>query len=276
MKASTIICEMNRKALALLRDGDFERSVLVLDEALGYLRYQVYGRESLSYSEPRRSQAAQTHTVVEADCHMQIEAGQASSIEEAASCSKGIMDEPSQCMIQSAPITPNAPAHLSFDQHQNIFEFYPRVFHFNIKPEMQESESTCMAQLVVLLYNMAVAFHSEAISYQNRNAHDASVHFRRALDLYNTAQSVLHGAWYDIEDEDMLLLLALGLSNNCGHIHSYFLDHKEVRHSLDAVRHFMLSIPEFEGSGLTKDDYMFFFQTTIIYQGHDFTAAPCA
>lgn len=163
--------------------------------------------------------------------------------------------------VTSVPIAP-APLHRGATNN-NIFDFYRRAFRIVSSP----AEQLCihpLSSMIVVRFNMAIAYHDDAIR-RNRKSH-----FYLALEMYEEILQMMKH--YNIQGH-MLLLLAIG--NNMGHIHSHLLNFEQTREALYWVRQLAISSRR-HFSAIPYDDYTFFYQTVIIFNGNDLTLAPAA
>lgn len=255
---------LNESAVELLQEGNFGEAVSLLDQALGYLMVSMQEGEEVDGSVACSGSNAtddddiwsccdeSSVNVAESDCCLEtITASSEGKLKGVHSVSIAAQDD--------------------YRSTDNIFEFYPRALLMYQDSEFYEGK------LCVVLFNMGLAYHCEAIRMgQLRHSYGLN-----ALNLYNLAQLHLHSSWTKFKDEDMKLLLALALSNNSGHIHAHHLNFKETQYSLDAVRHLIESMPEGGTQTDTRHrlsvcDHDFFFHTSIIFEGENLRVAPSA
>jgi len=167
--------------------------------------------------------------------------------------------------IVSVPILDAQQACANVNSPANLFTFYPRMFR------IVDSSNLGISQLlVVLLFNLAVTSHVDAISEEEPQP----AHLRKVLELYETAMRVAHTAWCP-EDAQTLLSVLIALTNNVGHIHSHLLNFQQTRESLALQMHLLGQATE--ESPLAMEDYEVFFESVCIYlDGNDLCLAPAA
>ena len=172
------------------------------------------------------------------------------------------VDEGSQgrIRVKSVPIAPSS----NTIESENVFDFYRRVFQIVSAGDQHHSSIHSISCLIVVKFNMAIAYHDDAV---RRNFYS---HFVRALELYEDILYLMkdHGI-----KGHMLLLMAIG--NNMGHIQCHFLNYPQTREALYWVRQLAIECRQ-HASTIPYDDYMFFYNTVIIFSGNDLTVAPAA
>jgi hypothetical protein len=283
MSESKDVDQINEEAVELLTRGNFREAVPLFDRALGFL--MIVNDKSTSSGCDHSVATKSTYVGNDDSCSSLdesfSEAGRLNEVTEPAIKVVIDKDEVKQfpvttSAIQSVSITPGVKnEHQSVD---NIFEFYPCAL------VLPKTNASCReGQTCIILYNMGVAYHNEAIRLREDPSSVLESclfsYYQCALNLYNMAQLHLHQAWSKIDDEGTKLLLALALSNNSGHIHAQQLSFKETQYSLEAVRHFMHSIPEdatSEEIGISNEDYEFFTRTSLIFEDNNLDIAPSA
>lgn len=148
----------------------------------------------------------------------------------------------------------------------NLFSVYPRMFR--IVGDIQQLSISKI--LVVLLYNLAVASHMEAITQETPNPQQ----LKKVLELYETAMRVAHTSW-STQDAEQLLCVLLALTNNVGHVHSHMLNFQQTRESLSLQMHLLARATE--ENPLDMQDYEVFFESVCVFlDGHDLCLAPAA
>jgi tetratricopeptide (TPR) repeat protein len=125
--------------------------------------------------------------------------------------------------VRSVSIVDNedATARLLADTN-DLFDFYPRAFEI-LTPTCYSHHKRC---LVVMLYNMAVAFDSSAISTGDPSASVANM--ESALQLYSSALDVARTNW-DQDDVAAMRCVLLAILNNLGRLQSLSLDFQQTR-----------------------------------------------
>ncbi|CAB9516560.1 expressed unknown protein [Seminavis robusta] len=148
----------------------------------------------------------------------------------------------------------------------NLFTFYPRMFRIT-----SEAKDLSISKiLVVLLYNLAVASHMDAITEEIPDPQ----HLKKVLELYETAMRVAHTSW-NTADAEQLLCVLLALTNNVGHIHSHLLNFQQTRESLSLQMHLLARATE--ENPLAMEDYEIYFESVCVFlDGHDLCLAPAA
>ena len=155
---------------------------------------------------------------------------------------------------------------VTINSPSNLFTLYPRMFR--IVGNMQQLSISKI--LVVLLYNLAVASHMEAITQETPNPQ----HLKKVLELYETAMRVAHTSW-STQDAEELLCVPLALTNNVGHVHSHMLNFQQTRESLSLQMHLLARATE--ENPLDMQDYEVFFESVCVFlDGHDLCLAPAA
>jgi tetratricopeptide (TPR) repeat protein len=129
----------------------------------------------------------------------------------------------------------------------NAFQFYNRAFALTSSSIKEEVHDSVMA--AILLYNMALAYHSKAM----RTC--ATKELYRALKLYRMSFDVL-------QDNskiscDMVNLLLLALINNMGFIHSHIYDWDEMKNSYEVLHSLFMATCDISNN-LEAEDCMFF------------------
>lgn len=261
----SVVGKLNRKAVVMIKSGNYDGAVVALCRAMDLI--QSPSSEGDNYRSPWQ----RTPLVSSA----------AREREERASTSNSRMeiDEDAEndeeiCLLRPIPI--GSPSNHCFSgiAEENLFEFYSSMLILQ--------QGNCVdTEHVITLYNSAVASHHEAFRHQGQTRRHL---LHRALGLYNAAQAVLYESWSEIADDDILLLLSLALSNNVGHVHYWLLNFKDCRNSLEALQHFIGSLPvdygeddeESSPGSLSRKDYEFFTKTTVIFEGASFLSAPSA
>ena len=155
---------------------------------------------------------------------------------------------------------------VSINSPSNLFTLYPRMFR--IVGSIQQLSISKI--LVVLLYNLAVASHMEAITQDTPNPQN----LKKVLELYETAMRVAHTSW-STQDAEQLLCVLLALTNNVGHVHSHLLNFQQTRESLSLQMHLLARATE--ENPLEMHDYEIFFESVCVFlDGHDLCLAPAA
>lgn len=146
---------------------------------------------------------------------------------------------------------------------ENLFSLFPSAF----VPDQQSSECTNM---VVLLYNLGLAHHLQALQTQDFGY--ASLH--KILRFYELALNAANVGWRDLEC-DLHKTVLLALTNNMGHAHSLMNNFTHARECL----HLMLSLMKnTQGPGsVLPEDYRVFFDSVYIYwHGTPLANSPAA
>lgn len=169
--------------------------------------------------------------------------------------------------IVSVPIITNGQGDLNLNSPSNLFTMYPRMFR--IADDAADKLSISKI-LVVLLYNLAVASHIDAISQEN----PCPRHLKKVLELYETAMRVAHTSW-STQDAEELLCVLLALTNNVGHVHSHLLNFQQTRESISLQMHLLARATE--ENPLDMEDYEIYFESVCVFlDGHDLCLAPAA
>ena len=172
-----------------------------------------------------------------------------------------------QSPIISVPILNNGQAAVDVNSPSNLFTLYPRMFRI---AEDAANKLTISKILVVLLYNLAVASHIEAITQES----PCPRHLKKVLELYETAMRVAHTSWSTQDAEEFLCVL-LALTNNVGHVHSHLLNFQQTRESLSLQMHLLARATE--DNPLAMEDYEIYFESVCVFlDGHDLCLAPAA
>lgn len=172
-----------------------------------------------------------------------------------------------QSPIVSVPILNAEQALKNVNSPSNLFTLYPRMFR--IAPDAANKLSISKI-LVVLLYNLAIASHIEAITQES----PCPSHLKKVLELYETAMRVAHTSWSTHDAEELLCVL-LALTNNVGHVHSHMLNFQQTRESLSLQMHLLARATE--ENPLAMEDYEIYFESVCVFlDGHDLCLAPAA
>jgi tetratricopeptide (TPR) repeat protein len=161
--------------------------------------------------------------------------------------------------VSSVPI---APSH-EMEASKNVFEFYRRAFSI-VANKTKLASIDPISSMIVVLYNLAIAYHDDAI---RRSTH---THYVRALELY---EEILHLMHENGIKGHMLLLMAI--SNNIGHIHDHYNNFLQTRENLFWVRKLAITCRE-QAKSIPYDDFAFFHQIVLIFNGKDLNIAPAA
>lgn len=276
MTISRVITNLNKKAVVLLRDGRSQAALRAFHEALALIQARLHDQNHQNHEQATAVQTFHEFTTPVDDQILQEEENED---EVSCECRKPLHKTPSVQTVaidkgSSSSNTPTKQTTASSSSCSNVFEFYPRAFVMRSSCQRNEEQQSFVTEHLVVLYNLAVTYHHIGI----RNGHHPKF-LKRALNVYNMAQTVLHRAWDADEEVDQLdksvrLLLALAISNNVGHVHSFLLNFEETKYSLSAIRHF-LEAPS-ANKILSKTDYVFFFRTVVIFKTNSFSIAPAA
>lgn len=264
---------MNEEAINLLRRGSYVDSVSLLDRALGSLMNEESsstGNCSCDHSVSTKA----TDVVENDDSWSNLDTSLVFFNVDILIDNDDSAAVPIPA-IRSIPLpttTPNT-SQGNNGSINNIFEFYANALVL---------DRGCLESTrCVILYNMGISYHLEALRLQQNRAVPGSYldgYYQYALNMYNMAQLHLHQAWCRMtgDDEAVKLHLALALSNNCGHIHAHRLHFKEIQFSLDAVKHLMHSLADDKTCSLTGGDRAFFCRASLIFDVDNCSIAPSA
>jgi len=173
-----------------------------------------------------------------------------------------------ESVIESIPIFNNGQEDANANSPSNLFTLFPRMFRIT---EGAANRMTISKILVVLLYNLAVSSHVDAVTGQGV---PCPLRLKRVLKLYETAMRVAETSW-STQDADELLSILLALTSNVGHVHSHLLNFQETRESLGLQLH-LLSRTAI-ANPLAIDDYEIYFESVCVFlDGHDLCVAPAA
>jgi len=125
-----------------------------------------------------------------------------------------------------------------------------------------------MLKAVVLLYNMALAFHCSSI----HNATDRKSLLCNALHIYDMALQVLNNA---PQDEMDVLFFSMAIVNNMGSIYFDFLDSANVEKCLDGLKYSLSRFGQYRNSDLLEET-MHFLMNVIAVDGQHYRCAPAA
>jgi len=184
----------------------------------------------------------------------------------------------------------------------NIFTFFQRVFlliatdHDSVSETGMTEEPLSPKQSAVVLYNLAVVHHNNAVHRINQPvvSHDD---FRTALEYYDMVFSIIQEFWTgdtddDTEDDDdsnsrdgedyMLLLLAV--MNNMGHIHAHWYNYLETQEMLTGLQEILQAVRSpspfldttNDATTGSREDFLFFYKNLLVYEEQEFAAAPAA
>jgi hypothetical protein len=260
----SVVGKLNKRAVVLVRSGNYDGAAVALCRAVDLIQSTSYEDDYYRSSwqrTPMASSAAREREERVSTTNSRME------IDEDAENDEEI------CLLRPIPID-NPINHFSSGiDEENLFEFYSSML-------VLQQGHCANTEHVITLYNSAVASHHEAFRHRGQTRRHR---LQRALDLYNAAQVVLYDSWSVIADDDILLLLSLALCNNVGHVHYWLLNFKDCRNSLEALQHFMGSLPvdyseddEESPGSLSRKDYEFFNKTIVIFEGASFLSAPSA
>ena len=173
----------------------------------------------------------------------------------------------SQAPIVSVPILSAEQALQNVNSPSNLFTLYPRMFR--IAPDAGNKMSISKI-LVILLYNLAIASHAEALAEES----PSPAHLKKVLELYETAMRVAHTS-RSPQDAEELLCVLLALTNNVGHVHSHMLNFQQTRESLSLQMHLLARATQ--ENPLAVEDYEIYFESVCVFlDGHDLCLAPAA
>jgi hypothetical protein len=105
---------------------------------------------------------------------------------------------------------------------KDLFDFYPRAFEM-LAPSCYSHYKRC---IVVLLYNMAVAFDAGAVSTTDPSVATRAV--QPAVQLYSSALHFASTNW-DGNDLSAMRCVLLAVVNNLGRLQSLCLDYQKTR-----------------------------------------------
>ncbi|CAB9515926.1 expressed unknown protein [Seminavis robusta] len=229
------IVDLNNRAISYLQEGNYRSAVWDLERALERLEDPKIWYNSHPTHHLYNSQSN--------DCQPIFQ-----------------VDDMAALRVQSVPIAPSDHNEAS---RSNIFEFYRRAFQI-VSSRPEQCRIPPCSNLIVLKFNMAIAYHDDAIRRNRRS------HFQKALDLYQDILNIMQD--FKIRGHS-LLLLAIG--NNVGHIHAQLNNFPQTREAMHWVRELAMACRE-QASTVPYSDYTFFYKTVLIFNGNGLNIAPAA
>jgi hypothetical protein len=233
--------EWNTRAVAYLQEGDVDKCVLIIKDELACVRADF---EKFAAQEGDHES-------------MDLEDGQ---------------ERPCFPAIHSVPLSCDDKASSLWDSPNNLFSFFPRAFVLEQDHAVTGKDQGNDARYaVVLLYNLALAYHTEAARHFQRKGASCYMH-QRSLDaavrLYQSALQIADSSWDEADFEDGRCLL-LATLNNLGFISSHRMEFLETCHCIGMMCELIdlenAAYASSNGSSLSDTDFELFFQSVFTF-----------
>jgi hypothetical protein len=239
MATLSSIVYRNTKAIALLQHNKLDDATRSFRRALACL-FKLVGTKEDSAKKKMYSSAEV----------MSTSESMHTTITESTSLVESVYIVKRSSLVESVSIDhpqSNAETNYLSTSPDNSFQFYNRAFALTSSSVNGEVDDILMA--AILLYNMALAYHSKAMQTC------ATKELYRALKLYRMSFDVL-------QDNsniscDMVDLLLLALISNMGYIHSHIYDWDEMKNSHEVLHSLFMATCDISNS-LEAEDCMFF------------------
>jgi hypothetical protein len=140
---------------------------------------------------------------------------------------------------------------------ENLFAFYNRAFVLSADADIVHGTACEVLLEPVLLYNIGLAYHCHGIrNGTSRELHVALELYKESLQVFEDQRQCFSSSSSQCSQADLLLL---ALTNNMGHIFSYFYDLKGMDPCQRHMQVLLESTPElFELFEEEEEDYTFF------------------
>ncbi|CAB9497342.1 expressed unknown protein [Seminavis robusta] len=256
--------ELNTQAIIRMREGKFVESSLMLNNALEKLELclQEPSPQSMYTTSPTRNGHPSSSS------HGRHSASPVTDISEAAPSEQAH----GSCQYTSVSIeSPLTNQIVKKATPENVFSFYPRMFHVTCKGRADPME--LMKITMIVMFNEALARHAIALMYLSQCKVNPEKHLTRVLGLYQKIM-VLAQSCFQYSDVREMLCVLVAATNNYGHISSQLLLFNETRESINHIIQ-LLALSN-EHSFLPDDVRLFFESVCIFLEGRTLRNAPAA
>jgi hypothetical protein len=239
MATLSSIVDMNTKAIALAQQSDLDEGIKSFRRALACLFELVGTKEDSNVHHHKTIPTCTAKKICSRTELMDNSESMHATIVESVSILESVsIDHPQS----------NSETNYLSTSPDNCFQFYSRAFVPTPSSVNGEEVNDC-AMTAILLYNMALTYHSKAVRT------GATKELYRALKLYRMSFDVLREN-SDISC-DMVDLLLLALINNMGFIYSHFYDWDEMKKSQEVLYSLFMASCDLSSS-LEAEDCVFF------------------
>ena len=156
-----------------------------------------------------------------------------------------------------------SPDTLNMVSPSNKFELYQCAFKLPSNPTTLSQPNEI---LVVIIYNLALSIHIDAVLERKEQQLDEALHY------YNLAMAASNLNFSPQTTSQTLVVL--GCATNLGHIFSYFWKVPEAQACFDFIDDLLISIPQ--GEDMLQEDCFFFYSVVAYGAAHNYHFAPAA